>query len=450
MREQPGPRVASPLFGVGHLLRLRSDQLRFYGDMQARHGDAVPLRLGPWRSWLLFHPDAIEAVLATHAAAFVRFEPVMRVLAQWNGQSLLVSEGERWRGRRRKVLPAFASRRLPGYGERIVERALVLREAWEGAARGAAAPMVDTDREMAELTLDIAADSLFGERLGDRAGSIGQAVAVLSEVAFRESTSVLRLPDWAPLPGKARKRRAMAGMDALVTGIVAARMAAPATDRGDLLSMLIEEDGADATAVRNEVMTLLIAGHETSGALLSWASHLLARNAEVLAAVQAELDEVLGERPPRAADLEILPLLRAVVAEALRLYPPAYALFPRRAVEDVPVAGVTIRKGDLVQIIPFVTQRDGRWFEAPDAFQPSRFLGAPAWPRYAYLPFGAGPRVCIGQAFGLLEAGLVLATLLQRLSPQMAGDGGAVPEARFSLRPRGGLPQRWQPRSGRR
>ena len=185
--------------------------------MQAQHGDAVRLRLGPWHSWLLFHPHAVEAVLATHATSFVRFEPVMRVLAQWNGESLLVSEGERWHSRRRKVLPAFATRRMPGYAERIVERTVALRDEWEAAE----ALVIDTDREMVALTLEIAADTLFGEALGARAQAIGQAVAVLSDVAFRESTSPLVLPDWMPLRSKARKRRAIADMDTLVRGIVA-------------------------------------------------------------------------------------------------------------------------------------------------------------------------------------------------------------------------------------
>ena len=431
------------MFGVKHLLRLRTDQLAFYRDMHARHGDAVRLRLGPWRNWLLFHPDAVEAVLATHAASFVRFEPVMRVLAQWNGESLMVSEGERWRSRRRKVLPAFATRRLPGYGCRIVDRTLALRDKWETAG----APVIDTDREMVALTLEIAADTLFGEALGAHAESIGQAVAVLSDVALRESTSPLVLPDWLPLAGKARKRQAIAAVNALVSGIIATRMRAPAADRGDLLSMLIEAE-TDAVAVRNEVTTLLIAGHETSGALISWSSDLLARNPDELAKVQDELDHTLDGCLPSAADLERLPVLRAVVAEALRLYPPAYGLFPRRAVEDVIVGETTIRKGDLVQLIPFITQRDQRWFEAPDSFRPARFLKASQWPRYAYFPFGAGPRVCIGQAFGLLEASLVLATLLQRLSPEPAA-AQAIPQAKFSLRPKGGLPQRWRPRLNR-
>jgi cytochrome P450 len=434
--------AASPLFGLRHLLRLRTDQLGFYSEMRQRYGDAVRIRIGPHRIWLLFHPDEIAAVLAAYASSFVRFEPVMRVLAQWNGSSLLISEGERWHTRRRQVLPAFASRRLPGYGGRIVDQALALRAAWESAANDTGVTL-DTDREMVKLTLDIAADSLFGERLGDRAAAVGEAVATLSEVAFRESTSPIPVPDWAPLAIKTRKRRAVATMEALVTGIVSARLAAPAEDRGDLLSTLIDGGMADPVAVRDEVMTLLIAGHETTSATLSWASHLLSQNAVVLDKVLDEIDRVIGGRPPRADDLRQLDLLRAVIDETLRLYPPAYTLFPRRATKDVVLNRLTIRAGEIAQLIPFITQRDPAWFAQPAAFRPARFLGEQSWPRYAYFPFGAGPRVCVGETFGLLEVGLVLATLLQRFSP-MPVPGPVVPEPRFSLRPRGGLCQRWQ------
>jgi cytochrome P450 len=438
---------SSPFFGIGHLLRLRSEQLAFYRDMQARYGDAVLLRLGTYRTWLLFHPEHIEEVLASQASCFIRFERVMRVLAQWNGQSLLVSEGERWRARRREVLPAFASRRLPGYGDRIVARTLAMCDAWEAVTR-ANAITLDTDREMVALTLEIAADTLFGERLEDEAADIGSAVATLSEVAFRESTTPFQVPDWVPLPLKARKRRAMMTMGALVKRIVDTRMEAPKDDRGDLLSILVDGGRAEPTAVRDEVMTLLIAGHETTGATLSWASYLLGRHPHVLNQVQNEIENVVGSRPPSANDLSRLELLRRVIEETLRLYPPAYALFPRRATSDVAIGDLTIRKGDLAQIVPIVTQRDPRWFEDPSAFRPSRFSGEPRWPRYAYVPFGAGPRVCIGQAFGILETGLALATMLQRFSP-MSVETSVTPDPKFSLRPMGGLRQTWSLR-GRR
>lgn len=437
-------RIASPFLGLGHLRRLRHDQLGFYRDIRARHGDAAMMRLGPYRVWLLFHPDAIETVLATRADSFIRFEPVMRVLAQWNGTSLLIAEGERWRARRRQVLPAFATRRLPGYGAHAAARAAALGDAW----RSAGPAVHDTDHAMAQLTLEVAAETLFGEALGARAEAVGAAVASFSAIAFQETTSPLRLPDWLPFPAQRRKRAAMALMEELVTGIVTRRMTRPDDDRGDLMSTLVAHSGGDARAVRDEVMTLLIAGHETSGALLAWTCEMLARHPAALASVTQELDAALDGRLPRAEDLPGLPMLRAVVAETLRLWPPAYALFPRRAVEEVEAGDATIRRGDIVQIVPWATQRDPRWFNDPTSFRPERFLAAPAWPRYAYLPFGAGPRMCIGQGFGLMEVGLMLAALLQRVVPVSLGPA-AVPDAKFSLRPRGGLSQRWMPRSAR-
>jgi len=435
----------SPWLGAGHLLRLRADPLAFWRDMQARHGDRVRIRLGPYRSWLVFDPGGIETVLATHAADFVHFEPVMRVLAQWNGSSFLVSEGEAWRRRRRQVMPAFAHRRLSGYGARVAPLARARREAWRAMAEpGSRTIMLDTDREMAALALDIAADTLFGDSLPGGAAMLAGAIATLSEVAFRETTWPVRPPGWLPWPGRTRKLAAMATLDAVVTGIVTRRLALPDDDRGDLLSILTEGGAAARHSIRDNAVSLLIAGHETSGAALAWASLLLGGHPAVLRDVLAELDAALeGGRLPGHEDLDRLPLLRAVVQETLRLYPPAYALFPRRATADVPLGdGSVIRRGELVQVIPYVTQRDPRWFDAPDEFRPRRFMGLPAWPRYALVPFGAGPRVCIAAGFATMELGLVLATLLQGLSP-MPVERGVSPKARFSLRPRGGLAQGW-------
>jgi cytochrome P450 len=413
--------------------------------MQALYGDAVRLRLGPYRYWLLFNPAQIEAVLTSESVSFVRFEPMMRVLAQWNGQSLIVSEGERWRDRRRQVLPAFANRRFSGYGERIVARTGVMLDAWRAGTHDGIVSR-DTDREMVSLTLEIAADTLFGEALGGRAAAAGAAVATLSDVAFRESTNPLQLPDWLPLPSKKRKRQAISTVKSLVGGIVTTRLTATEGDRGDLLSILIEAGDREPTAICDEVTTLLIAGHETTGAALSWASYLLAQHRDVLAEVRAEIDQAIADQPPRIDDLARMPTLRAAIDETLRLYPPAYALFPRRAIDKVALGDITIGKDDVVQIVPFATQRDRRWFPEPSAFRPARFRDTPTWPRYAYLPFGAGPRVCIGQGFGLMEMGLILATILQRFSPLPAREP-VHPEPRFSLRPRDGLPQEWQLRS---
>ncbi|HTR87723.1 MAG TPA: cytochrome P450 [Reyranella sp.] len=430
-------------FGTGHLLSIRRNQLAFYFEMQARYGDAVPLRLGPYRSWLLFAPDLVEQVLTRRWQSFVRFEKLMRVISQWTGDNMLVSEGQEWHERRRKLLPAFKLARLPGYGEKAVGNAVAFCDALDRKADADGSVAFDTDAAMARLTLDIALATLFDAPSPGNGEEIERTIQILSETAFRESTSPLTLPDWLPLPAKRRKRHAMEVMDRLVTGLVRDRLADAGADRGDLLSILVAEHQRREQAIRDDAMSLLIAGHETSGALLSWTFYCLAASPEWYGQLTQEIETVLKGRLPTAGALTAMPMLRAVIEEVLRLYPPAYALFLRRAVEDVDLGSFTIAKGDLVQITPFVMHRDARWFAHPSRFDPSRFLTERAWPRYAYLPFGSGPRVCIGQSFGLMEACLIVATILQRWRPS-AARGPVVPEARFSLRPRGGLPMTWE------
>lgn len=431
------------LLGVDHLMRIKRHQLTFYAEMRAAHGDAVRLRLGPYRSWLLFHPDHIEALLTRQWASFIRFRKLTDVVRQWNGDSLLLAEGEEWRARRRKVMPAFQTKRLPAYGAMAVRETMVLADHLRAEADGPTMHF-DTDAVMARLTLDIATRTLFGAAPRANGDEIERAIQVLSETAFRESTAPVTLPDWLPLPAKRAKIWAMGVMKDLVRGLVDDRIARGAAgDQTDLLATLIEEHAGNATEVQNDVMSLLIAGHETSGALLGWLFACLATEPDWAARAMDELSTVLQGRAPTPNDVPNLPVIRALVSETLRLYPPAYSLFLRQAEEPVDLLGLPIRKGDLVQIVPYMTQRDPRFFKNPERFDPARFLGAPDWPQYAYLPFGAGPRVCIGQNFGLLEATLVTATLLQRMVPEPM-DAMPVPLPRFSLRPAGGLPMRWR------
>lgn len=429
--------------GIDHLIRIRREQLAYYDELRNRHGDAVLLRLGPYRSWLLFHPDPVEALLTRHWGDFIRFEKLTEVVAQWNGPSLLLAEGEEWRDRRRKVLPAFQSRRLPAYGAIAVQRASRFCDEIDNLADEHGCATFDTDAAMARLTLDIAAGTLFGADPPENGEEVERALQILSDTAFRESTSPLVLPDWLPLPTKRSKLWAMAVMDRLVVGLVERGLKRAEGDRGDLLSILIEQHGGNANAIRNDAMSLLIAGHETSGALLSWLCACLVQHPEWLARIEAELAEALNGRPPQAADLARLGTTRAVIEETLRLFPPAYALFVRRATRDVDLAGVPVRDRDLVTIAPYTLHRDARWFAGPDRFDPTRFLRAETWPRYAYLPFGSGPRVCIGQGFALMEACLVTATILQRWRPIGLSERPSL-AAKFSLRPRGGLTMTWR------
>jgi enediyne biosynthesis protein E7 len=442
------PPARWPWLGIDHLLRIRGDQLAFYCEMRDRHGDVVRLQLGPHRAWMLFHPFHIEAVLTREWGAFIRFERLMRVLRQWNGDSLLLAEGPEWRERRRKVMPAFQTRRMPAYGAMVVEHARALTGCWRKQLDRQDCITVDIDAAMARLTLDIAAATLFGAEPLANGDELAAAVQVLSDTAFHESTVPWALPGWLPLPSKRRKRWAMHVLDGTVRGLVERRLQslrrAPDRDDGDLLSMLVQQHAGDANAIRNDSVSLLIAGHETTGALLSWLLACLARYPDQLRLVQAELRTVLRGRPPAISDLRALPCLAAAMGETLRLYPPAYALFMRRAQRAVTIGEVRIGPGDNVLIAPYALHRDARWFEAPETFAPQRFRGPPTWPQYAYLPFGAGPRVCVGESFAMMEACLAAATILQSFEP-LPLTAMPEPSAKFSLRPRGGLAMAWRP-----
>lgn len=429
------------LLGVDSLIAIRSDQLGFYQQMKSKHGDHVVLRLGPYRSHLFFHPDHIEALLGKQSHSFIRFRKLTKVVRQWNGNSLLVEEGESWRTRRRKVLPAFQTRRLPAYGkEAVFEAQRLFRELRQSSQSNRI--RLDTDVVMAKLTLDIATRTMFGAPPRANGFEIERAIQILSDTAFSESTSPFTLPDWMPVKRKRQKLWAMQVMEDLVSGLVydGLQRAEPSTD---LLASLIEHHNGRFTDIRDDVMSLLIAGHETSGALLSWLFACLARYPDGLAAIQDELRQVLGEALPTPEAIVDLPVLRATINETLRLYPPAYTLFLREAAEPVDLLGIQLAKGDLAQIVPFMTQRDPRFFENPTMFDPTRFLNEKNWPQYSYLPFGAGPRVCIGQNFGLMESCLVAATILQHMAP-LPLPALPRPQAKFSLRPEGGLPMEWQ------
>ncbi|MEP5762574.1 MAG: cytochrome P450 [Litoreibacter sp.] len=421
--------------GLDTLIKIRRDQLGFYKDMQARYGDTVPLRLGPYRSWLLFHPDQIEVVLASKADQFIRFERMMKVLRQWNGESLFIAEGQSWHDRRRKVLPAFAQRKMPVY-EAIFQQ---VAKDWvthlSNQADRSGAVHLDADDIFAQIALDIALRTLFGGGFTEGMDQVSVHIKVLSEVAFRECASPLTLPDYLPLRGKRKKKAAMAFMRNLVRDLVEERLNGPEGD--DLLQVLIETHEGDEQEICDDAMSLLIAGHETSGAALAWIFALLADHPEALSRCQAEVSQF--------DDVGEMIYLQAVIEEALRMYPPGYTLFLRQAKTDLDVAGVTVRKGELLQILPYMTGRDPRFFLEPDRFNPDRFMNAPTWPFFANIPFSAGPRACTGHKFALKEVSIVTAELLRGFHPRLKGSF-PTPEPKFSLRPEGGLPMIWENR----
>lgn len=227
-------------------------------------------------------------------------------------------------------------------------------------------------------------------------------------------------------------------MKQFIEEIVSERKHKASGEQQDLLSILMTHHNGDNTAIEDDVISLLIAGHETSGATLSWLFLLLAEHQNVLQKIQTELDHVLGDEIASYDDLRKLPYLNATIQETMRLYPAAYALFCRRATEDVDIGGAIIKKGELVQIFPYITQRDSRWFKDADRFNPDRFMNEETWPKYAYFPFGAGPRICIGQSFGMMEVALTAAIILKKLS-LLPSESTLKGTPRFSLRPNEGI-----------
>jgi cytochrome P450 len=311
---------------------------------------------------------------------------------------------------------------------------------------------VNVRQAMTGLTLEIIGRTLFDVDLTADSGEISRAVAILSEVAFHEMQAAIRLPNWWPTEFYRRKRWAMRTLDGVVWRIVRARRA-EGTDRGDLLSMLLasvdeEGDGGKLSdrQVRDEAMTLMLAGHDTSAAALEWMCYLLAKHPEVAARCREEIGRVIGERDATAADVGRLSYLQAVIQETLRLYPPAIGVFLRQAVKELQIGGYAIAPGSLLALSSYVTHRDARWFPDPERFEPERFL-APQMggiPNGAYFPFGAGPRVCIGQSFAMTEMTLIAATLLRRLDVRLLpGFIEPQPHVHVSLRPDRPLTLRW-------
>ncbi|HET8628740.1 MAG TPA: cytochrome P450 [Thermomicrobiales bacterium] len=432
----PGP----PSRGLtGNLTDFRRDPLGYLARCAREYGDAVPLRFVFRRALLLSDPAAIEAVLAVQHRAFGK-SFVYRRLRPLLGEGLLTSDGETWRRSRRLVQPAFHRERVAAAGELMVAAAERQIAAWrDGEVRNLQA-------ELQRVTLAVAARALFGVDLDRDAGGIGAALTeVLQRFSDRSKGLGFLLPEWLPTPGNRRSQRAIARLDAVIYDIIARRRAS-GEDPGDVLSLLLRardaEDGGalDDRQVRDEVMTLLLAGHETTATALGWTWYLLAQHPEVDARLADELREALGGRPPTVADRPRLGYAERVLTEAMRLYPPSW-IIEREALADCEVGGYRVPAGTTVLMSQWVVHRDPRYYPDPEVFDPDRWAGGQAarLPKFAYFPFGGGPRHCLGSAFALQEALLVLATVAARYRFSLVPDRPATPWPTVTLRPRDGI-----------
>lgn len=435
------PPIAPRLPVVGNLLSFMRDPLGFLRETREAHGDVVHVALGPMTMTLLSHPDLVEDVLVTRSRLWQKDRFLQTTLRPVLGQGLLTSEGDFWRKQRRLAQPAFHRERIAGYAGIMVDHALRLAREWrDGEIR-------DVHEDMMRLTLGIVAQTLFPgghANVGRHAEDV--RVAIDAVLAVAADPLELFFPWLARVPTPKRRRfdRAVAKLDAIVYGIVEERRRTGERS-DDLLSMLLharDEDGSTMSdrQLRDECITLLLAGHETTAINLSWTWLLLSRHPDVKAKLVAELDHVLGDRAPTFADVPRLRWAGHVIAESLRLYPPAWSI-GREAREAVEIGGYRLAPGEHVWFSPWAIHRDSRWFDEPDAFRPERWEGdlAKRLPRYAYFPFGGGPRLCIGQSFAQLESLLVMATLARAFDIEVLPEPRAVPQPSVTLRQKHGL-----------
>ena len=422
----------------GSVTHFRRDQLGFYDTCARDYGDVVQTKMGPYRILMIYHPDAIEELLVTRARDFIK-SPGVQLLRPLLGNGLLLSEGDTWLRQRRLVQPAFHRQRVAGYGDVMAAFAERHVAAWKDG------DIIEAYAEIMALTQAIVGKTLFDADVSGDAHEASQAAKVLAEDFGARLASLRLIPDWLPTPRNVRSRRAIRRLDAIVHRIIAERRSSPA-DRGDLLSMLVHaqdaDDGSRMTAqqVRDEAMTMYLAGHETTAVALSWTWYLLAQHPDAEARLADELREVLGGRAPSVADLARLTYTAMVVTESMRLYPPAYGI-GRQAVRATEIAGHAVAPKDIFIAPTWSVHRDRRWFEEPEVFRPERWEGdlAQRLPRFAYFPFGGGPRQCIGNSFAQMEAVLILATIAQRFRLSLVPGQRITPTPYVTLRPEPGI-----------
>jgi cytochrome P450 len=428
---------------LGNLPAFRGDRVAFLRDAAARWPEACATRIGIAEVVILSSPELVHEVLVTQEAAFSKSLGLTVFARPLLGDGLLTSHGERHRRQRRLMAPAFVHKRIAAYAEVIAERAE------RAAARLEHGALVDADAEMMRLTLEIVGKTLFDAEVGSDAAVIGEALTASMRHIMRSLGSIVPIPPAVPTPGNLRYRREVRRLDEIVYRLIRERRRSGG-DRGDFLSMLLlAQDEDDRTGmtdgeVRDEAMTIFLAGHETTANGLAWALYLLARNADVRDRLEREVDAALGGRAPTLDDLPRLPLALAIFKEAMRLYPPAY-MVSRRALSDVRIGPHLVTKEQIVIVNILAMHRRADLLADPERFDPDRFTpdAEKRLPKHAYLPFGAGPRVCIGNHFALMEGQLALATLAQRVRfERPAGAGDVPPEPLITLRPRGGIAMR--------
>jgi cytochrome P450 len=437
----PGPRGH---FLLGNLREFRSDVLRLVTESAATHGDIVRCRLGPQVLHLLNHPDHVAQVLQKRAANYDKNTRSSAAIRAVTGESLLTCNGEAWKRQRRMDQPAFHHQQIIGFAEQMTTATAAMIRSWRDR------PVLDISSEMARLTYAIVGQTLFSFNTGEDAATVEKAMRVILPHVFGRLGKLFNWPGWVPTPANRRFYKSLAEVDQVVYRIIDQHRRAQENGQPDtdLLAMLMRVrdsetgTGLDDSQLRNETITFLLAGHETTANALTWTFYLISQHPEVERQLLVEITRVLGGRTPTLADIPNLTHTRNVIQESMRLYPPIW-IIERRVIQEDVIGGYTLPAGSAVVVSPYALHRHPAFWDRPDEFDPSRFQSpAPA----AYIPFGAGPRSCIGSEFAMLEAQLITAMVMQAFQLRLVPGHPVEPLPDITLRAKHGMMMTSQPR----
>ena len=434
------PDGVSGLPFLGNMTDFAHNPLRFISRLQQEYGDVAAFSLLGNKSVLISHPEDIDRVLLETGKAFGKFKPP-HALRTVLGNGLVTSEGDFWKRQRKLAAPAFHHQSIKQYADQMVDYTGDMLATWyDGAVR-------DVHQEMMTLTQRIIMKVLFDADVADSTSEASQAFDAMMRGIAADMGLEMLLPRFIPTPARTQMVKGVATINELLLAIIDERRA-EGSDRDDLLTMLMaarDDEGQpmSTTQLLDEIRTLYLAGHETTATALSWAWHLLSSHPDAYAKLEAEVDEVLAGRTPTADDVPQLRFANAVIKESLRCYPVAWVT-QRVALEDVAIRGYHIAKDTAIWLSPWLVHRDARWYDEPDAFVPERWLKDKAElpPRQAYLPFGGGPHICIGNGLAMMEAVLILATIAQQFRIAVLPGHPVEIELMGTLRPKYGLRSR--------
>ncbi len=440
----PGPK-GRPV--VGSVFDFAQEGPEFLTRLAAEYGEIARFNVFHHSMYLISNPALIREVLITKSKLFPKGKRDLTILKRFVGEGLVTTNGEQHKRQRKLAQPAFHMGRISNYGETMVDYAQHLTAGWSNGQQ------IDMSDQMMELTMFIVCKTLFDAdwaTMEDVAKQVGTAIEELQDVTDDSFSLPMQIPLWVPTRNNRRTNAARSVLDRIINQIVAERRACARDgqieDTGDLLSMLLMAEYDDGSAmddgeIRDQLVTMFVAGHETTSNALTWTWYLLSQHPEVEAQMHNELDTILEGRSPTLVDLPQLPYTEMVLKESMRIYPPAWLLNTRQALEETTIGDYTVPKDGLVMISPYVMHRHPSYFDDPMRFDPERFRpeNEAQIEKYTYLPFGAGPRVCIGHSFAMMEAHLILATLAQRFRFELEPTEEIAPNAQVTMSPANGM-----------